>query len=665
MSTKMIRQTQFKTGEVDEIVWKRTDAKEYLSCAQSLKNCVVGTTGLSKKRNGSVFLLDSTAYTVEDSHTYSFVDKNQNFYLLLSDNEAFHIFSLPSITFISTIVTPYLLAHLDNIDYAQDNDTLVLTHPLYPPARIYISNYSPLTFSYQVLNIYPIAAYDFSTINYNNFTVQLSVAGTVLTFKFVGVGADPGFTNAWVGGQIIGGGSSASQPLGYAIITAVSYGAGGGGTVTFTANVQIPFETTNYATSGAQYSVRQPAWSAALGYPAKVLHYQNRLWLGGTSALNNTVFGSKINAPINFDVGTGADTDAIIYAIGQSNSGEILWLNGGKQLEVYTENYEFVCPQDENTALTPSTFSIRQQSAYGSSDLLKPLTYINDSYYCIKTGKAFINFKFNGVGLAYIATNITTQSSHLVKNPTSRALIRGSDTSQDNFIYFLNPTDDTITAFQFSGTAKLAALTPFEFQENIEIVDIVSIDNSAYILKKYILTNKYAIEKFDDELRIDSAQNKSMNSAGLITGLDILDGYTVQVVFQNQDFGQYLVEGGKITVDNPNELSGTATIGLLYNVEIIPMYLFSGGISSPFFKNISRIYVDYYLSLDFSINGKLVPYQNFREIQEGLPLTPKTDTAIVSPVSGWERFSTFSITQSSPFDLQILSIAYQIKDAVL
>lgn len=696
MPTKMVRQTMFKTGEVDVVTWKRTDVEEYLTAAQSLLNAEVGTTGLAKKRKGTSLLYNATAYAQFNSRMYEFVDKFDNHYVLLSAAGAFYVFTTPTsqdqvvdhlgnfvvtnlgqdvvafssnLNFVQTIVTPYQTGDLDNIDYTQDNDVLIITNPNFPPGRIYISAYNgalPPTFAFQYLNIYPLPAYDFNTINYNNFTVVLSVgAGNVLTFQFTGVGANPGFTTAWIGGQIIGGGATDIDPVGYAIITNVSYSAGGGGTVTFTGIVQIPFQTSGYAKQGSQYSVRQPAWSAALGYPAKVLYFQNRLWFGNTASLNNTVFGSKINSPINFDVGTGRDTDAIVYTIGQTNSGSIQWMNGGKQMEVYCQNYEFACPQDTNTGLTPSTFSIRQQSSYGASPLLKPITYINDSYYSTKTGKAFINYHFNGIGLTYQSTNISAASSHLVKQPTNRALLRGSDTSQDNFIYFLNPGDDTLTAFQFATEYKLAALTPVVFQDNVQLVDIVTIDNSIYILKFYELSQQYTIEEFDETSKIDCNFNAIMQSSGLVTGLSLLEGYTVQVVYENQDFGQYLVSGGQITVNNPEGIADTVMIGLLYDVDITPMYVFSTSAGAPFFKQLTRIYVDYFESLNFYIDGKLVPYQNYADIQAGLPLIPQTDTAIIDPVDGYSRFATFSITQSSPFDLQITSIGYQIETAVI
>jgi len=711
MTTKMIRQTMFNFGEVDEVTWKRTEVNEYLTSAQALLNAEVGTTGLVKKRKGTSVLFNVTGYAQFNSRMYEFVDKNNVHYVVLSANGYFYVFGTPDnesfvitntgkfvvtntgqnvvvnstgLNFIQAVPVPYQTGDLDNIDYTQDNDTLIVTHPNYAPGRLFITAYNtnlPPTFAFAYLNIYPLPAYDFNTINYNNFTVSLSVSGNVLTFRFTGIGANPfGNGSPWIGGQIVGGGASDLQPVGYAIITAFSYSGSGGGTATFTATVQIPFQTTGYATVGSQYSLKSVVWVAPpvwpapniqmSGYPAKVLFFQNRLWFANTSELGNTIFGSKINTPISFDVGTGKDTDAIIYTIGQTNAGDILWMNGGKQLEVYCENDEFACPQDQNTGLTPSTFSIRQQSSYGASPNLKPITYINDSYYSTKTGKAIVNFHFNGIGLTYTSSNISLASSHLVKNPTNRALLRGTDTSQDNFIYFINPDDDTLTAFQFATEYKLAALTPATFQDEVQLIDIVTIDNTIYILKLYNLTDQYTIEVFDNNTRMDCTFTATMQTSGLVTGLDLLDGYTVQVVYKNQDFGQYLVQGNQITVNNPSGINDTVSIGLLYDVNIVPMYPYAGAQESAFKKQVNRIYVDYYNSLDFSINGNLVPYQSFADIQAGLPLTPQTDTAIVAPFSGWNRFNNngvpiISITQSSPFDLQILSIGYQIAAAVI
>ena len=705
--SKMIRQVSFNAGEVDRKNWKRTDVAEYLTAAQSLLNVEVGTTGLAKKRKGTSFKYNATDEAVFNSTMYEFIDKNGIYYIIMGGDLNFYVFTVPqdvyqvitdddqyvvtftgqqvttddnTIELIATIPTPYPGSDLLGIDYTNDNDALILTSPNWPPARIYISNYSPLTFSWQYLNIYPLPSYDYNQTNYNPATVGITgtfTSGGTLTFVFTfplpGIPANS-YTNAWVGGQIIGGGVSEFSPIGYAIIKTVSQV---GNVVTFTALVQIAFQNSGYSTVGSQYSIRQPTWTSApgnlngLGYPAKCLYFQNRLWFGNTALLPNTIFGSKLNQPVSFDVGTGLDTDAIVYTIGQTNAGAIQWMNGGKQLEIFCSNYEFACPQNEDIGLTPGTFSVRQQSSYGSSSLLKPQTYLNDSYFVQKTGKAAINFHFTGVGLAYASTNVSPQSQHLMKTPINRALLRGSDISQDNFIYFLNDNDDTLTAFQFATEIKLSALTPIVFQNDVQLIDIVSVNNHVYLLKYYNLTQQFTIERFENEVFIDSAEHFSMTSLGVITQLDRFDGYEVQVVYNNQDYGQYMVSNGTITVDYPNvdnnPLPVTVFVGLLYDVEIIPMYPFFSATSSAFEKIISRIYIDYYESLNFFINGNLVQYQSFQDIQLGLPLIPRTDTAIFAPFEGYNRFDNAAIviTQKSPFDLQILSIGYQIDMAVI
>lgn len=690
MPQQIVRQTQFVTGEVDSQAWKRTEAPEYATSAQSLQNCEIATIGYIKKRKGSLSVMNVNSYAQLNSQLYEFVDRYGNYYLVMLSNLHAYIFTTGTqanqvvtntgssvITAYSTNVvtgqnsfsnvqilnTPYMTPDLDNVDYTQDNDNLILTHPSYPPARIYITSYTNTvpTFAYQALNIYPLPAFDFNNINYNNMTVSLSVSGSTLTFALTGAGANS-FTTDWIGGQIIGGGATDTEPVGYAIITNV---VAGGGTATFTATVQIPFLTSGYATSGNQYSVRQPAWSASLGYPARCLFFQNRLWLAATPTLNNAIFGSKINQPVSFDVGTGRDTDAIVYTLGQTNSGAIQWLNGGKQLEIFTQNYEFACPQDQNSALTPATFSVRQQSSYGASPEMKPITYINDSYYISRSGQSIINYHYNGIGLTYSSSNISAASTHLVKTPSNRALLRGDDLTQDNFIYFMNPSDNTLTTFQFATETSLAALTPATFTPNVTLVDIVTIANTVYILKYYNLANTFMIETMNNDVKMDGVLQANMASSGLITGLSLYNGYTVNVVFNENDYGSYLVVGGQITVNNPNGYSGTAFVGLVYPVNITPMYLFAGADASPLKKQVTRIYVDYYNSIDFYINGVLVNYQSFSQIQTGQPLALQTDTAVFSNVQGWDRFSTINITQNSPFDLNILGISYQIDVAVI
>jgi len=82
----------FRTGEVDETTWKRTDVEEYITAAQSLLNFEVGTTGLAKKRKGTDMVLLATSYATQNSRMYELVDKNGNAYLVMSADGVFYVF---------------------------------------------------------------------------------------------------------------------------------------------------------------------------------------------------------------------------------------------------------------------------------------------------------------------------------------------------------------------------------------------------------------------------------------------------------------------------------------------------------------------------------------------------------------------------------------------
>ncbi len=668
MATELIRQTMFSSGEVDPINYHRTDFKDYLTAAQSLLNIEVGTTGLAKKRKGTQFLIQ-TKNSDPNSKLYGFQDKNSQFYILISLDKALDIYRIgpdDELDFLQSLTTPYPSSDLSDLDYTLDNDSLILVHRDYPPARITIKDYDKSLFIYEVLNLYPLPAYDFGDVIYNKGDASISGDAHTITLALTQA---PGFTDDWIGGQIIGGGTSDVSPLGYAIITKVSYQAD---KVTLTGKVQISFLINGASTSSTQYSIRKPAFSQNMGYPNKVIFFQNRLWFANTKTLNNTIFASKINQPVNFDVGISQDTDAIIYTLGQSDSGGIVWMNGGKQLEIYTANYEFVAPQEQNTGLTPGTFSVRQQSAYGVSNRLKPISYLNDSYYLNKTGNAIINFRFQGIGQSYLASNISQAASHLVKNPVKAVLLRGTDQSQDNFIYFLNP-DNTLTSFQFSHEVNLAALTPITFNppyekwfepepEHVQLLNIVSIDNTVYLLKKYVQSDQVVLEKMlDGAIKIDGVEDKEMAVDGKVDGLERFEGLDVQVVMVADDMGVYRVKNGVIQVTNPQHFTGDVRVGLLYPVEIKPMYFYAGPSHADVMKQVTRIYVEYFESLNFTIDGKLVNYQYFKKIADKTTfLFPPSGTAIVDPVLGWNRDNTFTISQNAPFDLQITAIAYQV-----
>lgn len=145
-----------------------------------------------------------------------------------------------------------------------------------------------------------------------------------------------------------------------------------------------------------------------------------------------------------------------------------------------------------------------------------------------------------------------------------------------------------------------------------------------------------------------------------IEDLKRFESLMVQIIFDDQDYGLYVVNDGKIQVKNPEKKTGPCYVGLLYPVEIIPMYFYAGSSNADLMKQTTKIYVEYFQSLNFYINEQLINYQVFTDIQQGKNLSLQSGTAITTPVLSWNRDKTFVIKQNAPFDLNITAIAYQV-----
>ena len=74
------------------------------------------------------------------------------------------------------------------------------------------------------------------------------------------------------------------------------------------------------------------------------------------------IWGSAISGPFNFNLGTGADDDAIKYAIYAKQVAEIVSMVSNVHLQVFCAHGEFYVPKPDSNALTPGTFSIEPQS---------------------------------------------------------------------------------------------------------------------------------------------------------------------------------------------------------------------------------------------------------------------------------------------------------------
>lgn len=669
--TQIVRQSSFFSGQVDPIQFNRTSFPNYLTAAQSLKNCIVDTTGIVHKRHGSVI-----AKVLRESFSVpiGFNANDGKWYIGLFRDYALQIYGTFGNDFEQRLTTN--IKDPFNIDYTYIDASLMIfnggkeSEGGTPPIKLKKVGDE---FKLIPLNFKPLPARDFNDIDYNDSNLTV----TSNTIKL----CTPGFpfSEDWLGGSIIGLGNPPEYKVyGEGIIIKVDVS---NDCTVFTLDIKHPFGSIR---KGSDISIRKPMMSSKIGWPSKGIFFANRLWIAGLPGSEDWIATSNAYSPLAFHFYV-RERDGFATQVPQVDRKEsVYWLNAGRKLEVYTG--QSVYTSEDTGIITPGNFQLFKRSSFGASKLFKPLTYQNDSYYISRTGNSLIKFQHDILSNDDKSINVTKASQTLVNNPFDRVLIIGTSSSQDNFITYLNK-DKQLCNFQFSNEVGLAAVTPFKMEG--EVLGITEVDNNIFLLKRLIETDTYTLEvmatdiqtplnkhsnSFSEELSydifIDSASQNKILPDNKVVNLKFYEGYSVRAVTFDengflQDLGEYNVKDGAISIINYKGTNKNVIIGFTYDVEIIPMYFYLGPNNSTVVKTVSQVTVEYYNSLDFYIENELVKYQYFKDISNGVGLNYKNGFKEINLLKGHNRYSTFRIHQRSPFNLCITSINYKITGAYI
>lgn len=109
------------------------------------------------------------------------------------------------------------------------------------------------------------------------------------------------------------------------------------------------------------------AWSEFRGYPRAVTIYEQRLWLGGSDGDPTVIWSSRSGAYEDFEDGV-EKADALVYRLSSGSADVVRWLSGGRVLTAGTAAGEWaISASSLNEALTPDNIKASQQATYGSS----------------------------------------------------------------------------------------------------------------------------------------------------------------------------------------------------------------------------------------------------------------------------------------------------------
>lgn len=472
-------QTNFTGGQISSSAWGRVDAQRYAGSVREMTNVTTLIQGGCKFRPGISYVRDATLNNLSGARLVPFVFNSEAAYILEFSPNQINIIRASGSTIPTVITTPYVsTVDIDELKFAQYQNTLVVTHKNYAPRRL--QRFSDTLWRFEVLPISGFNMYPQAELGQRPAaTLSLSATTGVITLT---ASAGVTFLASDVGRQVRAG-------AGLATITAYASGT------SVTATVIQTFETLSYPSQswaiydtplvdvtpsvktlgdtcvltassacwrstllgdtysdigsfvwindgiveitsvtsatvaggivrralssidksfGGAWQLKLNEWSNAFGWPKACAIFENRLVFGGSASFPNTFWMSQTGNVLNYAIGVNA-SDPIEFTLGSDRSDEIRHIVSNEVLYFMTYGSEYTATGSDNGSITPTSIMVRRQSTYGSSDARPPVIG-PDVYILQRSGKKIRRIVYELQTEAYSGEDITVLADDIMDN---------------------------------------------------------------------------------------------------------------------------------------------------------------------------------------------------------------------------------------------------------
>ena len=188
-----------------------------------------------------------------------------------------------------------------------------------------------------------------------------------------------------------------------------------------------------------------------------------------------------------------------------------------------------------------------------------------------------------------------------------------------------------------------------------------SLENQVWIICERRINDvkRQFIEYLDPTLNMDCTLSALVNSGTtVVTGLNHLEGESVQILVGDAVFPNQTVSGGSISVTLPTSASyKSIEIGLGYTSKIKTMRIEAGsqaGTAQARKKRYNEVVVRLYKSVGLSVNGDQIPFRS-SSTPMGQDIAEFTGDKRVSNL-GWNTEGQIEIEQTQPLPMTVLGI---------
>jgi hypothetical protein len=438
-----------------------------------------------------------------------------------------------------------------------------------------------------------------------------------------------------------------------AVSTAQNYTSGGTAVKSFTAQ--------------PSYKWALEAFGGADKYPGSVAYFQQRQIFGGSFGQPQTTWMSRTAGYTDFGVSVPIlDDDAITFTTASRDVNEIRHFVELAELVILTSSGEWMVRGGQDGTLMPGAVSMKRQG-YGGAAFIPPVMIGNHALYVQEKGAQVRSLNYSLTDDAFIGNDLTIMANHLFNGHTivdwcfQRVPFQTVWAVRDDGVLLgltYMPEHEVAGWHQHTTTGGLF--------ESISCISEGQDDAVYCVVKRGA---KRFIERFDtrrftssiDAFFVDCGLSYSGAPATSFSGLDHLEGMTVDILADGFVCGQQVVNGGSVTI---NHSASVVHIGIpiVAEIETLPISVTGQTIRD---KNKLINHLTVMLEETSGLfagpdSSHLTEFKQRETENYGEPVSLKTGMIDLRIQAAWNKNGQILIQKAQPLPITILAIIPEV-----
>lgn len=424
--------------------------------------------------------------------------------------------------------------------------------------------------------------------------------------------------------------------------------------------------------------IYEDTFAQAGDYPSVVSYFEQRKCFAGTLSRPNTIWmtRSATESDMSYSV-PSRDDDRLKFTLNARELNAIRHIVPLNKLVILTGAAEWVVGAEQSAALTASSLHARPQSYIGAS-AVAPVVVNNALLYCANRSGHVREMGYSYQANGFVTGDVSLRAAHLfdgfeivdmayAKAPYPIVWCVNDQGSLLGLTYIPEQQIGAWHRHDTDGAFEACAVIPEGNEDSLYVVVRREVNGQTVRYVERLQSRRFDV--LEDAFFVDSGKSYGMEPgpharATTFSGLEHLEGKTVNILGDGAVFPPQVVKDGMVTIDHP---VFKAHVGLPIVAEIKTLPL-AAGIDNSFAqgrpKNVNKAWLRVEQSSGIFVGPSAERLTEFKQrTTEPLGTAPalKSEEIQIAISPSWTDGGQIIVRQLSPLPLTIVSLTTEVE----